>query len=82
VRVLCVAAHPDDEVLGCGGTMARHSLRGDAVHVAILGEGATSRDAGYGDDVSDEVDLLTRQSHEVAELLGVERVFRSWLPDN
>ena len=41
--VLVVAAHPDDEVLGCGGTIARHSDAGDLVHVLIVAEGATSR---------------------------------------
>ena len=36
-QVLVVAAHPDDEVLGCGGTMARLAQEGCAVHIAILG---------------------------------------------
>lgn len=44
--VLVVAAHPDDEVLGCGGTMAGHAQRGDAVHVLFLADGETSRGAG------------------------------------
>ena len=34
--VQVVAAHPDDEVLGCGGTIARHADAGDLVHVLIL----------------------------------------------
>ena len=41
--VLVVAAHPDDEVLGCGGTIARHAEAGDQVQVLIVAEGATSR---------------------------------------
>ena len=36
--VLVVAAHPDDEVLGCGGTIARHADSGDQVHVLIVGK--------------------------------------------
>jgi LmbE family N-acetylglucosaminyl deacetylase len=44
MNILVVAAHPDDEVLGCGGTIAKHSRQGDKIHVLILAEGATSRD--------------------------------------
>ena len=43
-KVLVIAAHPDDEVLGCGGTIARHIKKGDEVHVVILAEGITGRD--------------------------------------
>ena len=38
--ILIVAAHPDDEVLGCGGTIARHADAGDQVQVLIVAEGA------------------------------------------
>ncbi len=48
-RVLVVAAHPDDEVLGCGATMARHAAEGDQVHVVFLAEGG----AGSRLDVDD-----------------------------
>lgn len=42
-RIVVIAAHPDDEVLGCGGTIAKHALAHDEVHVLIVGEGLTSR---------------------------------------
>lgn len=42
-RILVVAAHPDDEVLGVGGTMAHHVQRGDHVSVLIITDGVTSR---------------------------------------
>ncbi|MEK7463474.1 MAG: PIG-L family deacetylase, partial [Patescibacteria group bacterium] len=42
-KVLVVAAHPDDEVLGCGATIARHADEGDEVWVLILVEGVKSR---------------------------------------
>lgn len=41
--ILVVAAHPDDELLGCGGTLARHTLEGDAVHILIMAEGLVAR---------------------------------------
>jgi len=42
-RILVVAAHPDDEVLGCGGTIAKARRQGHAVRVIFLAEGITSR---------------------------------------
>ena len=43
--ILVAAAHPDDEILGCGGALARHAAEGDSVHILIVAEGATSRNA-------------------------------------
>ena len=81
--ILVVAAHPDDEVLGCGGMIGQAAKRGIDVHVAILGEGATSRHAMQdGLEGTAEVKKLQNQAREVARLLGtVETVFVG-LPDN
>ena len=38
--ILIVAPHPDDEVLGCGGAIARHAAMGDDVYVVIVSRGA------------------------------------------
>ena len=37
-RILVVAAHPDDEALGCGGSMARWSAEGKFIHVAFIAD--------------------------------------------
>lgn len=42
-RILVVAAHPDDEVIGCGGTIAKYRSMGIPVRVIFLAEGVTSR---------------------------------------
>ncbi|SVE07737.1 uncharacterized protein METZ01_LOCUS460591, partial [marine metagenome] len=44
MTTLVVAAHPDDEVLGCGASIYKWATAGDDVHVLILAEGITSRD--------------------------------------
>lgn len=51
-RILVVAAHPDDEVLGCGGTIVRARDLGIEVAILFLGEGVSSRFdvADYGGD--------------------------------
>jgi LmbE family N-acetylglucosaminyl deacetylase len=41
--ILCIAAHPDDEVLGCGGTLALHARKGEPVTIAIVCEGESLR---------------------------------------
>jgi LmbE family N-acetylglucosaminyl deacetylase len=39
MNILVIAPHPDDEVLGCGGTIAHHVAQGDAVHVLVVTRG-------------------------------------------
>jgi LmbE family N-acetylglucosaminyl deacetylase len=80
---LTVAAHPDDEVLGCGGTMARLAEEGWQVHVLILAEGATSRAAGrdrasHARELSD----LARAAEAAAVALGIADVRLLTFPDN
>jgi len=82
-KILVIAAHPDDEVLGCGGTIARHDRLGDAVYCLILGEGATARDKYNGKRESDSaVRQLKIQSEKAAQILGIKDVSFHSLPDN
>ena len=66
MTALVVAAHPDDEVLGCGGTIARHIRRGDHIAVAILAQGGTHRAAG-----KDFHAHIHGHAHAAAVALGV-----------
>jgi N-acetylglucosamine malate deacetylase 1 len=80
---LTVAAHPDDEVLGCGGTMARLVEEGWQVHVLILAEGATSR-AAVRDRAGHAVELcnLAHAAQAAATALGIAGVRLLAFPDN
>ena len=40
-RVVVIGAHPDDELLGAGGTLARHVLAGDEVHAIVVADGSS-----------------------------------------
>ena len=82
-RVLVVAAHPDDEVLGPGGTLARHACDGDDVHVVILAEGATSRDDTRDTKTrADELAALKAASRHAARALGLAPPNFAGFPDN
>ncbi|HUP32681.1 MAG TPA: PIG-L deacetylase family protein [Gaiellaceae bacterium] len=76
--VLAVVAHPDDEILGCGGTLALHAERGDSVTVLILGEGMRSRD----EYAAESVDELHAAARAAASELGIDDVRLEQLPDN
>ena len=39
MNVLVIAPHPDDEVLGCGGTIAKYAANGDEVYVCVMTKG-------------------------------------------
>ena len=45
-NILCIVAHPDDEALGLGGTLIKHSKEGDIVNIIILSEGEESKSIG------------------------------------
>lgn len=75
MRVLVIAAHPDDEILGLGGTLRKHVLAGDAVRSWVACEGISMR---YDDD---HQAALHRQMAEAASVLGVSELVRGELPD-
>lgn len=76
--VLVVAAHPDDEVLGCGGTMARHVSAGDEVHVLIVAQGVTARENATAADL----EAHRKAAHRACALLGVTSLRLGDFPDN
>jgi len=44
-KVVVIAVHPDDETLGCGGTILKHLKKGDEVHCILVTKGNTEQKA-------------------------------------
>jgi len=75
MKYLILAAHPDDEVLGCGGTMARRAKEGHEVVAAILTDGAVTR---YKKGMAK---VLRANAAGCAKTLGISRVVFRDLPN-
>jgi N-acetylglucosamine malate deacetylase 1 len=82
--ILVLAAHPDDEVLGCGGTMARYASEGAAVNVAFLGDGVSSRGDMAKDSALflDEAAARRAAAKTACGILGATVVRFGDYPDN
>lgn len=73
--VLVIAPHPDDETLGCGGTILAHKRKGDRVHWLIVTN--MSESAGYSQA---RIDLRRAEIKQVADRYGFEAVHDLGLP--
>lgn len=74
-KILVVCAHPDDEVLGMGGTIAKKISQGDEVRVLILGDGETSRGSGANIKKRNNVALQS------AKFLGISKIYSKQFAD-
>lgn len=75
--VLVIAAHPDDEILGCGGAIAQHKERGDFVYLLTMTDGVSSR--------VEDLNALSRRRDELKNscaVLGIDDYLSLDFPDN
>lgn len=82
-KVLIIAAHPDDEVLGCGGTIIKHVENKSEVFVLILGEGITGRDKTRDREKRYKDILSLREcARKSSKIMGVKQLITYDFPDN
>jgi N-acetylglucosamine malate deacetylase 1 len=70
-RVLVISPHPDDDVIGCGGTLRRHVLGGDEVRVIYLTSG---EEGGHGRPAEETARLREDEARQAAGMLGLQEV--------
>ena len=76
MNILVLAAHPDDETLGCGGTIAKLSNEGNNIHLITFTDGGSARTSPG--DKADRRSTL----HYVSEILGISSYESFDFPDN
>jgi LmbE family N-acetylglucosaminyl deacetylase len=79
-RVLVVAAHPDDEVIGCGGTIFRHTDENDEVYILFMADGESSR--GKDEDYSLLIQERKQSALRSCSILKTNKPIFLDLPDN
>ena len=81
-KILVVAAHPDDELLGLGGTVRRLANAGKEIHAVILAEGITSRSDKRDEADQKELLELKEDAKRAAEIVGYQSIEFCGFPDN
>jgi N-acetylglucosamine malate deacetylase 1 len=69
--ILVVSPHPDDESIGCGGTLRRHVLNGDKVHAIFLTSGERG---GHGRSKEETRRVREQEAREAAHILGLAHI--------
>lgn len=79
-KVLVIVAHPDDEILGMGGTIAKYVEQGDEVALLIVTDGSTSQ---YKDspDLQAIIEEKKIETKDAADILGINKIYYGGQPD-
>lgn len=81
--VAVIAAHPDDEVLGCGGAITRFAKSGRSVHILLIADGVSSRGDSDAPEIMSEHLAARKEAAEMAcKIMGGRSVELLGFPDN
>ena len=78
MKILIIAAHPDDECLGMAGTIAKIS-KDNSIEILILGTGIASRNI---QNKNEAIIKLRDESKKANNILGIQKIYFEDLPDN
>jgi len=81
-RIAVIAAHPDDEVLGCGGTLARLAEEGNIISILLIADGESSRGFKSKSFNKDQISTRIAAAETACSILGCNSIEALNLPDN
>lgn len=70
-NILVISPHPDDEAIGCGGTLRKHILGGDTVEVIFLTSG---EQGGHGRSLEETVSVREQEAKAAALIIGINKI--------
>ena len=76
IKNLIIAAHPDDEIIGCGGTIAKLINEGQKIFILFMAEGVTARfEKNQIDSIKAKKEILIREKNAISanKVLGVKK---------
>lgn len=79
-KILVVVAHPDDEILGMGGTIAKLSAEGKEVHVLIVTDGSSAQYRG-SENLQKIIDEKKLETKNACDRVGVKSIHYGGMPD-
>jgi len=78
-NILVLAPHPDDEVIGCGGTLYKHHLAGDRITVVYMTDGSKGAEPKFwGKELAEK---RKKEAEEAAKMIGINRLIFLHNPD-
>jgi len=80
-NILVIVAHPDDEVLGCGGTLSKFSKLGYKINVIFFSDGVTSRNLNNS-KIKGNILKRKKSSFKASKILGIKKTEFLNFPDN
>lgn len=81
-KIIIFAAHPDDEILGLGGTMCRYKSQGYKIKCIIMAEGQTSRKEKRELTNTEVLRELYLYAKKASEIIGYDELVIEQFPDN